>query len=248
MNKILDIDIDFFMNKIFYKNKKLDKIADDYKFWDIEDIHSYLKINCNLENKKHVGASFLKHVELFYYLRDLILSNKLEVPFDIIHIDSHADLSYSFDLSGEFISQEWIYKSLKERIFPENISPKNSIYNSVRMDSTNFLYYMIACEWINSITYVYNEDIYNHSYIDIPKLEEDYMSHLKKKGKLDLNCKIISKNKDKQISIDLKLISMSNFKLVEDVNFVFFTKSPEYTPENRDNIFEQLVNDYIIKI
>lgn len=154
--RILDLDMDFFLNEIA-TNKPFDGIrlsSEEYIPWKKEDVEHFLENNCGLNKKRKVkGQIFDEHMEVFAFLYNRIQLQQLNKPFEIVHIDAHADLGLGFgDTSWLYIFNEFLSKTISER---ENIIKYNSnLKLTNRLNSGNYLLYIIACEWLCKLTYI----------------------------------------------------------------------------------------------
>ncbi|MEI6755297.1 MAG: hypothetical protein WCK78_19335 [Paludibacter sp.] len=94
--KILDIDLDFFLNeKETFVSLNSDERLDDSEFipWKIKKVKQFLEKNCGLDShKKTPGCFFIHHEEVFSFLRKIQMENEFRLCFSIDHIDAHADM------------------------------------------------------------------------------------------------------------------------------------------------------------
>lgn len=116
--RVLDIDMDFFLEDIAYlKNNCFDRVdSNEYKTWKYDDIEYFLKNNLKLSKVKKIEGKVIEnHNQALYYWQELINHNKLTIPFEVIHIDAHADLGLSNDLQCEFIFDKLLKLDVEER-------------------------------------------------------------------------------------------------------------------------------------
>lgn len=150
--RVLDLDLDFFQEDVAHFVSDYDGRleSDNTKPWNRDKVIQYLENNLGLnKNNKIKGRIVEHHDEAFYFWRDLILEYKLKVPFEVVHIDAHADLGFG-DLSWRFIMTEYLYLEDGEKLYPERLD----ISSFEKISYGNYLAYAIACKWINKLTYV----------------------------------------------------------------------------------------------
>jgi len=235
--RVLDIDLDFFLNKIaFWKkgNKRLDE--KEYVSWKKEKFIEFLEKNCNLsKNNKIKGRIVKKHHEAFYFWRELIEKNELKTPFEVIHIDAHADLGLG-DYSYKYIMEELLHKSVEKRTDPENMS------------EGNYLAFSIANRWISELTYVTHpkggDDLLNFHFKDYDV--KSGIIQLKKTEKIENEIKTI-KILDLEPEIPFKMVSGKDFLEKGNFDFAVFSISPKYTPKTIDRLIP-IVKEYIEEI
>ncbi len=165
--QILDIDLDFFQDGRFMfladdEGKRVS--AEEARPWKKEKVITFLENNCGLKMQQKIkGKIFTHHHEVFYELRELIKRCKLKIPFELNHIDAHADLGMG-DASWAYIMGELIHKPLIERS-----DPKQECYYGLGF--TNYLSFAIANRWIKELNFIINEQWHD----DIPRsfLAED---------------------------------------------------------------------------
>lgn len=89
---ILDIDLDFFLNSIIYSPKKPRPNNSYIDVWKTEEVINFLEKRCKLSRNKKIKGKLLKtHDELFYCFKKMIEQKIIMVPFELVHIDAHAD-------------------------------------------------------------------------------------------------------------------------------------------------------------
>ena len=205
----------------------------------------YLENNLGLnKNKKIKGKIVEHHDEAFYFWRDLILRNKLNVPFEVVHIDAHADLGFG-DSSWRYIMTEYLYLEDGEKLYPERLD----ISSFEKISYGNYLAYAIACKWIKKLTYVIH-----------PRWEQDLPSILFKNK--DVNSGAIQLKKFKRgEKIDIcfldRYIPISyedevefidklrdDYKNEQVFDFLVLSISPGYTVKEADYIID-IIREYV---
>ncbi len=69
----------------------------------------------------------------------------MTTPFDVVHVDAHADLGLGFgDLGWFHLAADLLHRTREER----------AVENPPGLTEGNYLLYAVACGWIESLTYV----------------------------------------------------------------------------------------------
>jgi len=93
MQRILDLDLDFFLNGVAYfrptDSERLDD--EDFQPWSFDQAVGFLAERCGLQSKLP-GWTVEGHGDLFDRWRSAIQSGLLRPPFHVTHVDAHADL------------------------------------------------------------------------------------------------------------------------------------------------------------
>jgi len=251
--QILDIDLDFFQDSRFLyladdENKRLS--AKEAKPWKKEKVVSFLENNCCLSKRQKIkGKTFIHHHEVFFEFRKLIKLGELEIPFELNHIDAHADLGMG-DASWAYIMSELIHQPLQERS-----EPKQGGYDGLRF--TNHLSFAIANRWIKKLNFIIHEqwrDDIPPSFLtknDKPSIlshgSYNFTIQLKKYTEEqidDLSCRIECEPVGYEPELPFNIVPYDKFALYNPCDFLFLSKSPGYTSEATD-VFIDIVSEYI---
>lgn len=246
--KILDIDMDFFLDNVaHFKKFDGERLNDEeYKPWSIEAVRDYLENNWGLNKSNKVqGAIFTEHIGVFLVLRELIDREVIHFPFDIVHIDAHADLGLG-DSAWQYIYSTLLCFKQEERL--EVVINNLNENKSGKISSGNYLLYMIALEWINDLTYIPHPS----------ELGDDYPQLIMKEFNDNTNI-IQLKNYNCDISYDvLKRVDFepqyevpfhvvreyTDFKSAMPFDYVFISQSISYTPGGADILLD-VFKEYI---
>lgn len=250
--RILDLDMDFFLNKVAlnrpFNSKRLSN--KEYIPWNEKSVRRFLEFNCGLEKKKPILGRIVKeHRETFYFCRELINANKLCTPFDVLHIDAHADLGLG-DGAWSYIFENVLKLPVDKRQFVEKFRCKK-IY---KVDSGNYLLYMIACRWVNELTYVKHLLADNYDFLqEIMKNCDDDSGYIQLK-RFDKPIYFYQNiiEQDFITEPEVKLNIIKNFHLyienkLNNFDFIILSKSPSYTPKSADFIVD-IVKEYMKEI
>ncbi len=247
--KVLDIDMDFFLDCITKDNHGEDRYPNNWcNVWKKSEIIDYLENILNLSiDKKIKGRIITYHNESLDFWNDMINKQQLTVPFTVVHVDSHSDLSYTkksqdFESNIDGYRQILELKSYNDRyitIYGNGNGVKDNHDNWV--DEGNYLIFAFAFKWIEQLIYYTN--------LIEPYEENDYDSEfivdLKEKNGIYLKKWVREKEYIPKITIISK--KYKNDRVFSDYDFITFPISPKYTPKKADFIID-IIKDYIEEI
>lgn len=264
--KILDLDMDYFMDRIATDiaesiEERLPEAEYAGSVWSEQRIRDFLENNLGLSRQNRIkGRVVLGHNESLFTWKELIDKGELNVPFEVIHVDSHADLGLGYS--------SWIYILDTLLTFPVELRPLHSKYEGCfgeikDVGIGDYLLYAIAFRWISKLTYcanpkgdkndyiwdiikdfdekfIWNEPVYN--YIQLvcnPEMNfPEYNSPKEYKEKY-LNKSI------KEPAVPFVIIpTVKDVKYDGDFDFAILAQSPNYTPASADFIIE-IFKEYI---
>lgn len=256
--KILDIDMDYFLNEIPFSipSNCKDRLDDEYFIpWSREKVISFLENNLGLSKiNKIQGKIITHHHEALYYWRDLINSLELNAPFEIAHVDSHADLGLGFS-SWVFIFEKLLGLEVKKRTEIENYI---NIFDKYKIpDIGDYLLFALAFRWVSKLTYICNPNGRGDDYLlyilknCVEPNDKIQLPYNNKFPAIDLN------NPDKrnkylysailEPEVPFEIIDdIENIRYNGDYDFVTFCISPNYTPKKSDFIID-IIKEYIIE-
>lgn len=256
--KILDIDMDYFVNPVVNNisensEKRLD--SEIFSVWDKEEIIRFLEDNLKLSKDKRIkGRIITHHNEALYYWKDLIYAEEINIPFEVVHIDSHADLGLGYN--------SWVF--IFEKLLGIEVANRDKIENYDKMFNSfckpgigDYLLYAIAFRWISKLKYICNptgdgDDV--HPYI-MKNLEYDaekiQLSSNKINKATDLNDEYnwdnYLENSILEPEVDFKIVKkVIDVKYEGDFDRITFCISPNYTPQSADFIID-IIKNYIIE-
>jgi hypothetical protein len=148
--KVLDIDLDFFLDDVAWFRGEAERLEDhDYKPWSDQEVISFIEDQCGLSRSRPVpGRIVVNHDEAFLYWRELVQSNRLTTPFEVVHVDAHSDLGLG-DAGYLHLMSEVLNWDLSERQYPTF-----DVMNGCGMG--NYLAFAIACRWLTQLVFVPN--------------------------------------------------------------------------------------------
>jgi hypothetical protein len=237
---VLDIDLDFFVRPYPHQCAQGGRLPGcRYHPWGESETREYLINRCGLrEGHKVPGAIATEHHELFDNWRALIEHGVLRAPFDLTHVDSHADLSMGFgDASLHYIMTELLHEPIEARTMPK----RGGGYG---LSEGNYLTFAVACRWIARLTYVHHPEMpaANLGLHDIPDClfrDDDPRSNALQLKKLPRNfpigerCSAVAAI-GLEPEIPIEIVDCHSFTAPPSPEFVFVARSPRYTPASSD--------------
>lgn len=264
--KVLDLDMDYFMTDIAHTPfSSVDRLSEqEYGdcVWDATDVQSFLEKNLGLSQKHKIpGRIVCGHDESLSFWKELIECEKLKAPFDVIHIDSHADLGLGC-ASSDFLQS--MFLSLP-------IPTRRSIYNyefDNRIEKINigdYLLWAIAYRMISSVTYCANPNGEKNDYVwdTLKDFHEELIWDKPVKNYIQLkfnkNMQMPRYNSSdkykeqylagaiKDPAVELLIIpTIEDVKYCGDFDYAVLAQSPNYTPASADfimNIFKEYIEE-----
>lgn len=267
--KILDIDMDYFLNCDIHigSDDSIERLSEeDYgnEVWSEAEVRNFLESNLGLSKSHKIpGRIVVGHNESLFFWQELISEGKLITPFEVIHVDTHADLGLGYASWG-YICKELLDYPVKER-------PYHAVYSfngkEMREGIGDYLLFAIAYRMISSLTYCGNPHRECSDYIlnTLKNFEEKIVlpggnpvrntiqllgikqEFPKNNANRDVKQRFID-NSLKEPEVPLLIIPR-----VEDVqyngnfDFAVLAQSPNYTPASADFIME-VFKDYIEEI
>ena len=101
--RVLDLDMDYFMKSVatFINESEPERLPEeDYgdSVWSEREVRNFLEGNLGLSKQNRIrGRVVAGHNESLFFWRELIEKGDLSTPFDVIHVDSHADLGLGYE-------------------------------------------------------------------------------------------------------------------------------------------------------
>ena len=268
--KILDLDMDYFMTKVAngVGESVTSRLIDEefeQSVWCKDDVIRFLEDKLGLSKEAKIPGRIVSgHNEALYFWKELMLDGKLSVPFEVVHIDSHADLGLGTD-SAAYISRELLKWPVTDR--PEHSRHVNCFGHECSEGIADYLLYALAYRWISRLTYCGNPNGESNDYdISVMKdLKEQFIWNDPVDNVIQLiyNPNMSCPNpytddpEDVQAYLDSGIkepeVPFTIIPTIEGVNycgdfdFVLLAQSPNYTPESADFIMD-VFHEYIQEI
>lgn len=233
--RVLDLDLDFFLSDVAYFAGPDERLfPEDYVPLDEAAVRAFLEERCGLDRVRPVPGRVVRHHhEAFLFWRDLVRSGALATPFDLVHIDAHADLGTG-DAGYVYLMTDVLHRPVEKRADVE--------IGYTQLNAGNYVAFAAACRWLRSVVYVPN-----------PKSRDDLMylhfQNLKaSSGFLQLKAcdpkgldAILGRD---DLSVPLALepaipfakVAAKDYRDTEGFSFVVLCHSPGFTPPTADRL------------
>lgn len=269
--RVLDVDMDYFMRKVAcgIPESEKDRLCEsEYgrEVWSEQDVRRFLENNLGLSKRHKIrGRVVSGHNESLFYWRELIERHELTIPFEVVHVDSHADLGLGYS-SWAYISDTLLTYPVAER--PEH-SQYRSVYGHMCCEGIgDYLLFAVAYRWVSNIVYCGNPCAESTCYDYISNTLKNFeakiplgkpiecviqLMHNGNASISTINATTDLKAKQKYISESCKEpeVPMLLVPTVDDVkfdgkfDFATLAQSPNYTPASADYIMD-IFREYII--
>jgi hypothetical protein len=237
--RVLDLDLDFFLDAVvawpFSDGDGPRRSAERYAPWPAESVAGFLERQCGRRvaagGTRPIGRTVATHDGAFYFWRELIERGELAAPFDVVHVDAHADLGLG-DTGYRYIMCELLHRPPAERVHP----------NPAQVLESNYLAFAAASQWLGSVTYVWHSA---RTHDDRPL--EHFLGNDSESGFLQLKCcdparfaadaasgAIASSVVALEPLIPFHTVNASSFVAAEPFDVVVLARSPLYTPVTAD--------------
>jgi hypothetical protein len=243
VQRVLDIDLDFFVTPVVHWPQWQDRAPADHEVWPVEEAVGFLTERCLL-TARLPGFVTERHDELFWLWRDAIRDGALVPPFDVVHLDAHADLGLG-DAGYAYLMTELLFEPAELRE-----EPRAETEGSSGLAEGNFLLFALACGWIGSMRYVYgdgggdDEPLYAREGFDVDatRLQLAAMSQHELDRFLRREVPVVSRLEP---AVPYVSGHHREFEAAEAFDFVCITRSPRYTPAAADVLFDVLVDTFV---
>ena len=185
---------------------------------------------------------FEEHDELFDAIKALVASGTISAPFELVHVDAHADLGV-----GQWKPYEYLLTDLMHREVEERLDP---VRGNEGLNRGTVVLFLAACKWIDKFHYVYHpgdgkdfselfldyEPETEQLFLQIPKCSKECLEHSKPPYvpviELSSRCELGTR-------IPFRLTEQKDFQ-DPGFDFAFLTRSPGFTPPKADALYEQI--------
>ena len=205
------------------------------------------------KERKIPGRLVCGHNEALFFWEELVENGSLIDPFEVIHVDSHADLGLGSH-SGDFLQSMFLTLPI-----PTRRRIRDYEFND-RIEEINigdYLLWAIAYRMISSITYCANPNGEKNDYLwdTLKDFQEEFiwdkpvrnyiqLKYNKKMEMPDCNSPNVYKKKYlagaiKDPEIELLIIpTIEDVKFYGDFDYAVLAQSPNYTPASADYILD----------
>ena len=265
--RVLDVDMDYFMTEIAHTPySSMERLDEGYyggSVWPADKVRLFLEKNLGLSKEHKIpGRVVCGHNESLFFWEELIQSGKLIEPFDVIHVDSHADLGLG-DPSGDFLQSMFLSLPIATRRRVRDYEFNNQIKG---ISIGDYLLWAIAYGMISSITYCANPNGDKNDYLwdTLKDFQEEYIwdkpiknyIQLKYNREMEMPKYNSSDNYKKRYlqgaikdpEVELLIIpSIEDVRFSGDFDYAVLAQSPNYTPESADFIMD-IFREYIDEV
>ena len=268
--RILDLDMDYFMTKVAHdvpetSTERLDEEYYAESVWDKQKVIDFIENHLGLSKiRKTPGRIVAGHNGALFFWKELINTGRLEVPFEVIHVDSHADLGLGTD-SPTFIRKHLLKWTVEER--PAHSQRINCFGRECAEGIADYLLFAVAYRWISKLTYCGNpnSDSDDYDVHTLKNFEEKYIydkpvdnviqlfynptmdcPHMYSDEPYKIWAYIDASQKEPEVPFRI-IPTVETVKYNGDFDFIVFAQSPNYTPRSADYIIE-VIRDYIDEI
>ena len=266
--RVLDLDMDYFMRFVATDRDESETMRlseeeyGDY-IWTEKEVRDFLEghLGLSIENRIR-GRVVAGHNESLFFWRELIEKGDLSVPFDVVHVDSHADLGIGYRSWTHILDYLLYYPAEERSRHPRYVDGSGHIRSEGIGD---YLLYAVAYRWISSIVYCGNPNGDCSDYLlDILKDYEDepiWDEPVQKTIQLlynpempfpqyddseDVKREYISKSQKEPEVPFLIIPTIDDVHFDGDFDFAVLAQSPNYTPASADFIMD-IFRQYIVE-
>lgn len=266
--RILDLDMDYFMEIVetYIPSSTVERIFENEygeKVWSENRVRTFLEQNLGLSRHHRLpGRIVTNHHESLFFWEELIAGGKLVAPFEVVHVDSHADLGCGYD-SPDFLQSALLMLPIETRRGIRNIEFKGK---TIGIDIGDYLLWGIAYRMFTKIIYCSNpngdsndynwyilrdfheEFIWNDPVSNYIQLTFNKDMELPKYDSTEEYKKQYLEGAIKEPAVELRIIpTIEDVKYDGDFDFVVLAQSPNYTPASADFIMD-IFREYIHEI
>lgn len=267
--RILDLDMDYFMTKVVHgvpdtSSKRLEEDFYAEAVWDRQRVIDFIENHLGLsKNRRIPGRIVAGHNGSLFFWKELINTGRIEPPFEVIHVDSHADLGVGTN-SPTFIRKNLLKWPVEER--PAHSQHVNGVGRLCAEEISDYLLYAIAYRWISKLTYCGNPagPPYDYDVTTLKDFKEEFFFDRPADNVIQLlfnptmDCPnsfdeefkiwayIEASRKEPEIPFRI-IPTVEDVSYSGDFDFIVFAQSPTYTPRSADYIIN-VIKDYIDEI
>lgn len=228
--------------------------------WSEERVRNFLENNLDLSKKNKIpGRVVVGHNESLFFWEELLEQGKLTDPFEVVHVDSHADLGLGCS-SSDFLQSAFLTLPVETR---RRIRDDDE---GVGISIGDYLLWAVAYKMISKITYCANPNGDKNDYVwDTLKDFKDDMiwdkpisNYIQLKYNSQMEWPKYNDSKEykkkyilgaiKDPEVELKIIpTIEDVKFQGDFDYAVIAQSPNYTPASADFILD-IFREYIVEI
>ncbi len=149
--RVLDIDLDFFLNDCCPLAEKGQRPSlAGCEPWDAEAVCRFLEDQCGISKDAPLpGRIFETHDQALLFWEEMIAAGRLSSPFHVTHVDAHSDLGIGFP-GPNYVLFNVLSMPVDKRRNPA------LFYAQHKLDEANYLLFALAMRRIASLDNVRN--------------------------------------------------------------------------------------------
>ena len=146
MQRVLDIDLDFFLADCCPLAEEGQRpILSGREPWPEEAVRRFLEDRCLLtRHAPMAGRVFMTHDKALVYWKELMDAGELHPPFHVTHVDAHSDLGIGYPGPGYVL-----YNVLS--IPPDRRLALDRFYRERKLDEANYLLFALAARIVGAL-------------------------------------------------------------------------------------------------
>ena len=226
MVRVLDIDLDFFVTPPVHWPPDWERPpAEEFTVWDADSAREFVSGRCGVD----------------YRWRDAIDSGALTPPFEVTHVDAHADLGLG-DTGWAYLMSDLLFDPVEQRRDPRT--------GGQGLNEGNFLLFAMACRWISDLVYVFGEGGGDDEIGYILPDRKRPASELQLLGVGSHGIDLLLNGQEPDVlhrepSVPYRSMRWEKFAAVGRYDFICLTRSPRYTPNTADPLFDMLCDEFV---
>jgi len=246
MQRILDLDLDFFLDDTAILRGPDDGRLDgeDFPPWQLEEVLAFLHGQCGLRQPLP-GFVVENHGELFARWREAIDAGRLTAPFHVTHVDAHADLGLG-DSGYVYLMTSLLFEAPEDRRYPKA--------GEGGLGDGNYLAFAIACRWLTDLAYVFNDGGGDDALLYVlegfdPQAQNIQLAAVRSRRELSENLTTPKNLTLEHLEPPVPFTAMGwrDFQADHPYDFVCLARSPPYTPPESDAIFDEIRGRFIME-
>lgn len=250
--KVLDIDLDFFLSNVAHRQAEEGTRlpSEDYVPWDEGSVRCLMENQLGLSVDEKIPAILcVNHDEVIYHCEELVQRHELSKPFDLVHVDAHADMGVGDDGWEEILERAAIPETTKRDM-------KTSWCECIGIG--NYISYMALMRMLSSLTYIHNpssaDDVQawfldkDQKYMRIPVWPNNEIEFEEAKRDAISNPSAglyrFEDRARREPQIPFVRTCSNSFSTQEKFDMGFLAQSPNYTPKESDQLI-QVIGEYL---
>lgn len=231
--RFLDLDLDFFLDKkALFSGSDSGRLSSGYKPWSVSKVRHFLEYRCSLSHDTPVpGRTVEDHDRVIDFWSMLIKSDGLKVPFEVIHIDAHPDITVRGGLY------------LKSGLLCIDSTLEIAVLNREQVHSGNYLTFAIASGWIASLVWV----PIHKTFRDLPKGYIDATHGLVRLKKVEVDSPLRDLSVQRERCVPYKVVPWYQFRTSETFDYMALSRSPNFTTPESDALVP-VIEEYMGQI